>query len=71
MTEVQKPVESLPESGIDTQSPGKDALISRLDELLEQYLNTLEEYQKVRAQLSKHLSSVSIEIPSPVMMSKI
>jgi hypothetical protein len=36
----------------------KDALIVRLDELLEKYLHTLDEYQKTRDQLSKQLSSV-------------
>jgi hypothetical protein len=63
MTEVQNPAESLPQSSIDTQSPEQNALVSQLDELLEQYLNTLDEYQKVRAELSKQLSSVSLLRP--------
>ncbi|KAF3000712.1 hypothetical protein E8E13_002829 [Curvularia kusanoi] len=35
----------------------KDALITRLDALLEQYLHTLDEYEKLMQQLSKQLSS--------------
>lgn len=31
--------------------------MQKLDELLEQYLNTLDQYQKAREQLSNHLSS--------------
>ena len=41
-------------SGVD-----KDVLITRLDTLLEQYLHTLDEYEKLAQQLSKQLSSVS------------
>jgi hypothetical protein len=63
MTEVQNPAESLPQSSIDSQSLEKDALVSQLDELLEQYLNTLDEYQKIRVQLSKQLSSVCLSGP--------
>lgn len=57
-----------------TGSPGQssqaegDTLISRLDELLEQYLHTLNEYQKAREQLSKQLSSVSFKYAAPLMM---
>lgn len=40
-------------SGVD-----KDALISRLDALLEQYLLTLDSYEQLMQQLSKQLSSV-------------
>jgi hypothetical protein len=40
-------------------SVDKDALITRLDALLEQYLNTLDEYEKLMQQLAKQLSSVS------------
>ncbi|KAF2240409.1 hypothetical protein BU26DRAFT_535927 [Trematosphaeria pertusa] len=35
----------------------KDDLVSKLDDLLGQYLNTLDEYQKAQQQLSKHLSA--------------
>lgn len=42
----------------------KDDLVSKLDDLLGQYLNTLDEYQKAQQQLSKHLSAVSIRILS-------
>jgi hypothetical protein len=38
----------------------KDALVARLDELLERYLYTLDEYQKLGEQLSKNLSAVSL-----------
>ncbi|KAF1913531.1 hypothetical protein BDU57DRAFT_540941 [Ampelomyces quisqualis] len=43
----------------DTESPSadKDALVTRLDELLEKYLHTLDQYQKTREQLSRQLSS--------------
>ena len=36
----------------------KDSVLDRLDVLLERYLNTLHEYQKVMQELSKQLSSV-------------
>jgi hypothetical protein len=36
----------------------KDDLLDRLDVLLERYLHTLHEYQKVMQELSKQLSSV-------------
>lgn len=41
------------------QGPEKAALLLRLDELLEAYLDTLDRYQKARQQLSTQLSSVS------------
>lgn len=47
-------------SGVD-----KDALISRLDALLEQYLNTLDLYEQLMQQLSKQLSSVPLIPPPP------
>jgi hypothetical protein len=37
----------------------KDALVSRLDDLLEQYLLALDAYQKAQQQLTQHLSAVS------------
>lgn len=39
-------------------SVDKNALIARLDTLLEQYLNTLDEYEKLMQSLAKQLSSV-------------
>lgn len=47
-------------SGTVSQQPGadKDALITRLDTLLEQYLHNLDQYEKLTQQLSKQLSSV-------------
>jgi hypothetical protein len=57
MAEVQSQSASIPESKIESQTD-KDALIIRLDELLENYLHTLDQYQKTREQLSKQLSSV-------------
>jgi molybdenum-dependent DNA-binding transcriptional regulator ModE len=41
-----------------TETVGKDALVSRLDEMLEDYLNTLDAYQQAHQQLTQHLSSV-------------
>ncbi|OAL57073.1 hypothetical protein IQ07DRAFT_496745 [Pyrenochaeta sp. DS3sAY3a] len=38
-------------------SKEKDGLVAELDELLERYLHTLNEYDKVRKELSKQLSS--------------
>lgn len=40
-------------------SKEKDGLVAELDELLERYLHTLNEYDKVRKELSKQLSSVT------------
>ncbi|KAF2440229.1 hypothetical protein P171DRAFT_367906 [Karstenula rhodostoma CBS 690.94] len=37
--------------------PEKDELVSRLDDLLERYLHTLDAYQKAQQQLMTHLSS--------------
>jgi hypothetical protein len=59
MAEVQFQPAAVTESQIESQSVDKDALIMRLDELLEKYLHTLDEYQKIREQMSKQLSSVS------------
>ncbi|KAJ4373841.1 hypothetical protein N0V83_002580 [Neocucurbitaria cava] len=42
-----------------SQRPEKDALITQLDELLERYLNTLDEHEKIRQDLSKQLSSAN------------
>lgn len=58
MTEVQSQAPVSTGNLAQSSSADKDALISRLDELLEQYLHTLDEYQKTREQLSKQLSSV-------------
>ena len=49
---------------VQARAPGvgsseKAALLLRLDELLERYLNTLEEYQKAQQQLTSHFASVS------------
>jgi hypothetical protein len=43
----------------DARGADRDVLVARLDELLERYLYTLDEYQKLREQLSKNLSAVS------------
>jgi hypothetical protein len=59
MAEVQSQPVAIPQSDSTSASAAKDALVARLDELLEQYLHTLDEYQKARAQLSKQLSAVS------------
>ncbi|KAG9202089.1 hypothetical protein G6514_004757 [Epicoccum nigrum] len=58
MEQVQNSVLSAPIAGT-AQSFGvdKDALVTRLDALLEQYLYTLDEYEKLMRQLSKKLSS--------------
>ena len=67
MAEVQTPLpaehiaSTARSSGVD-----KDALIARLDALLEQYLYTLDEYEKLMQQLSKQLSSVWSKI-SPLV----
>ena len=59
MAEVQTPLPAVHiastarSSGVD-----KDALIARLDALLERYLYTLDEYERLMQQLSKQLSSV-------------
>ena len=39
-------------------SEDRDALVHNLDDLFERYLNLLHEYQIVRRELAKHLSSV-------------
>jgi hypothetical protein len=54
--------QSVPET--QTEVLDKDKLISNLDELLEQYLNTLDAYQQAHQQLTKHLSSVSGHSPA-------
>jgi septal ring factor EnvC (AmiA/AmiB activator) len=59
MAEVQVQPAPIAESTLENQAEDKDALIIRLDELLEKYLHTLDAYQKTREQLSKQLSSVS------------
>jgi hypothetical protein len=64
MAEVQSQPAPVPESKVESKTEDKDALIVRLDELLEKYLHTLDEYQKSREQLSKQLSSVSYYDPS-------
>jgi hypothetical protein len=48
-----------PATDSSAEPPSKDDLISKLDDLLEHYLNTLDAYQKAQAQLREHLSSVS------------
>lgn len=57
MTEVQNPL-SGPTPTAQPCSADKDSLITRLDTLLEQYLHTLDEYDTLKQQLSKQLSSV-------------
>jgi hypothetical protein len=65
MAEVEAPIpasttcaSAVPSVNSDA-SVDKDALITRLDTLLEQYLNTLDEYERLVQQLAKQLSSVS------------
>lgn len=60
MAEVQAPLKDMSELSLGNEQKEKDALIARLDDLLERYLNTLDEYQKARELLSKKLSSVSL-----------
>ena len=59
MAEVEAPIpaSAVPSVKADA-SVDKEALITRLDTLLEQYLNTLDEYEKLMQQLAKQLSSV-------------
>ncbi|KAF2679445.1 hypothetical protein K458DRAFT_445794 [Lentithecium fluviatile CBS 122367] len=40
-----------------SEAPSKHDLVSKLDDLLEQYLHTLDAYQKAHQQLTAHLSS--------------
>jgi hypothetical protein len=58
MAEVHGPRTAEIASAVSTSGVDKDALINRLDALLEQYLNTLDEYEKLMQQLAKQLSSV-------------
>ena len=59
MAEIQTPLPAEHIAGTARSSGvDKDALIARLDALLEQYLYTLDEYEKLMQQLSKQLSSV-------------
>jgi hypothetical protein len=60
MAEVQAQPIDVPEHKVESHAADKDTLIARLDELLEKYLYTLDEYQKVREVLSKQLSSVRL-----------
>jgi hypothetical protein len=71
MAQVQNPVLSAPIAGT-AQSFGvdKDALVTRLDALLEQYLYTLDEYEKLMRQLSKKLSSVCNRMSPLVLRTK-
>jgi hypothetical protein len=59
MAEVQSQSAPSPKSAHGGGHSEKDALVAKLDQLLEKYLHTLDEYQKAREQLSKQLSSVS------------
>jgi hypothetical protein len=56
-------VQAAPSPHMGTDKPvaskEKDGLVAELDELLERYLHTLNEYDKVRKELSKQLSSVT------------
>lgn len=61
MTEVlgtHKEAESSYGSTTASQNATKDDLIEELDKLLERYLYTLDEYEKINKELSKQLSSV-------------
>lgn len=52
--------ESQPISDPRAEATDKGALLSRLDELLEQYLDTLDKYQTAREQLTAHLTAVRV-----------
>ena len=74
MTDIQSSLPDIsnarPErSGV--QKTEKDALITQLDELLERYLHTLDEHEKIRRELSNQLSSVSAfdKLASPFVLS--
>ncbi|KAJ4357371.1 uncharacterized protein N0V89_001946 [Didymosphaeria variabile] len=49
-------------SELETSSSNKDELVSRLDDLLERYLLTLDAYQKAQQQLTRHLSSGYLDL---------
>ncbi|KAH7381633.1 hypothetical protein BKA66DRAFT_530897 [Pyrenochaeta sp. MPI-SDFR-AT-0127] len=59
MAEVQSSPSQIPGARPETEraEKDKDALVAQLDQLLERYLHTLDEYEKVRQELSKQLSS--------------
>ncbi|KZM20475.1 uncharacterized protein EKO05_0004553 [Ascochyta rabiei] len=59
MTEAHVPLPAVPAvpNGAHPSGVDKDALLTRLDTLLEQYLHTLDEYEKLTQQLSQQLSS--------------
>lgn len=59
MAEIQSQPAVAAKSELGSHVADKDVLVARLDELLEKYLHTIDEYQKTREQLSKQLSSVS------------
>lgn len=67
MAEVQAKVPAEAVSVADkSHGVDKDVLIARLDTLLETYLHTLDEYEKLMQQLSKKLSSVCL---TPIIFS--
>ena len=61
MTEVENPLQKDTTAGYmdASQDTKKKSLTHELDGLLERYLHTLDEYEKLTKQLSKQLSSVS------------
>lgn len=59
MAEVQSEPVAAADSETGGQIVDRGALLVRLDELLEKYLHTLDEYQNLRLQLMKQLKSVS------------
>lgn len=63
MAEVQSSLPANAAPAMPTSGVDKDALIARLDTLLEQYLHTLDSYEKLMQQLSKQLSSVRSRPP--------
>ncbi|KAF2205949.1 hypothetical protein GQ43DRAFT_467654 [Delitschia confertaspora ATCC 74209] len=48
--------------GTALRAEEKEILLSRLDDLLEHYLNTLDQYQKAQEQLSKQLASAHMSL---------
>ncbi len=61
MTEIQELSKDLSETQLESQNSEKLELVAHLDELLEKYLRTLDEYDKAQRQLWKQLSSVSCQ----------
>ncbi|KAF2034458.1 hypothetical protein EK21DRAFT_56800 [Setomelanomma holmii] len=57
MTDIQSRPTDMSQPVHSSTSAERNTLVARLDELLEKYLHTLDEYQKARQELSKQLSA--------------